>query len=103
MPDPTLQERIVATRMARGYTVDPLRLFMLLGEELGEIARELKRTWTTGEGTLDKARLGDEIADATVLLYALAAHFDVDLEQAIGEKFFRKDEERARKRREKRP
>jgi NTP pyrophosphatase (non-canonical NTP hydrolase) len=39
----------------------------------------------------DRRRLGDEIADVFVLLAAIAEKFDIDIEQAVAEKFFQKD------------
>jgi len=51
-----------------------------LYEELGEVARELLRQVGYKEGS---ARLTDELADAGLLLYKLAEHLGVDLEEAM--------------------
>lgn len=90
-----LQARVVQQRLQRGFTTDPARIFMLLGEEIGEIAGELKRIWSPNYDPFDRDDLQDEIADAMVLLMALADQFDIDVEEAIGQKFFEKDGERA--------
>jgi NTP pyrophosphatase (non-canonical NTP hydrolase) len=41
-----LQNLVGRIRQERGFTMDPLRIFTLLNEEIGEVARELKRTWS---------------------------------------------------------
>lgn len=89
-----LQRRIVRMREDRGFTTEPLRVFTLLTEEIGEIARELKRTWSENYPEFDKRDLADEISDCIVLLLALAHCFEIDAAQAIEEKFFGKDERR---------
>ena len=38
-----LVSQIVAKRAERGFVTDPLKLHVLLAEEVGEIAAELKR------------------------------------------------------------
>ena len=64
---------------------------LMLTEEVGEIASELKPLWSNNYGDFDPARLQDEIADAFVLLSALATRFDIDIETAVTKKFFQKD------------
>jgi len=78
-----LQARIVQKRKQRGFTDDPVRIFTLLSEEIGEIAGELKRTWSPNYPPFSRSDLQDEISDALVLLIALADHFDIDVEEAI--------------------
>ncbi len=89
-----LQTRISQIRSNRGFVTDPLKIHLLLTEELGEIARELKRLWSTNYEGLSRDRLGDEIADMFALLSALATEFDIDLETAVISKFFGKDSSR---------
>lgn len=89
-----LQQEIQATRRQRGFTTDPTRLLTLIVEELGEVARELKRTWSPNYEALDPQRLGTEIADTFVLLCALASEYEIDLEIQVRSKFFRTDAER---------
>ncbi len=88
------QRRIPAERAARGFTTDPVRILTLLVEEVGEIAGELKKTWSANYPDLDVDALADEIADALVLLSALASVFDVDLDAAVTRKFFAADSQR---------
>lgn len=55
------------------------------------MASEIKKLWSDNYGEFDRDRLRDEIADVFVLLAAIAEKFDVDIEQAVAEKFFQKD------------
>lgn len=89
-----LQELISATRAERGFTTDPVRLLCLLTEEVGEIAGELKKTWSPNYPELVPAELADEIADVYVLLNALASSYSIDVEAAVRSKFFDDDSTR---------
>ncbi|PKB83311.1 MAG: hypothetical protein BZY88_02385 [SAR202 cluster bacterium Io17-Chloro-G9] len=89
-----LQKVITRTRAERGFVTDPVKIHVLLSEEIGEIASELKRLWSKNYGDFNPAQLKEEIADAFVLLTALAAQFDIDIEEAVVEKFFQKDSAR---------
>ena len=86
-----LQKAISRTRADRGFVTDPVKLHVLLSEEIGEIASEIKRLWSKNYDDFSRDRLKEEIADVLVLLAALAAEFDIDIEQAVVEKFFQKD------------
>ena len=86
-----LQNLVGKIRQERGFTMDPLRIFVLLNEEVGEVARELKRTWSPNYEAFSKRDLEDEIADVLVCLLALANQFGIDLEQALMEKLLHKD------------
>jgi len=86
-----LQPRVVQMRDDRGFTTEPLRVFTLLTEEIGEIAGQLKRTWSENYAEFDKRDLADEISDCIVLLLALAHCFEIDAAQTIEEKFFDRD------------
>lgn len=90
----TLQESIVNTRKERGFVTDPLKLQILLTEEVGEISAELKRLWSNNYDDFSKERVANEIADTFVLLSALASEFDIDLETAVEQKFFKADSNR---------
>ena len=57
-----LQKAISATRAKRGFWTDPLKIHLMLTEEVGEIATELKPLWSDNYGDFDPARLQDEIA-----------------------------------------
>ena len=86
-----LQKAISRTRRDRGFVTDPVKIHLLLSEEIGELASEIKKLWSKNYDDFDRDRLGEEIADVLVLLSALATEFDIDMEQAVVEKFFRKD------------
>lgn len=89
-----LQLAVAAQRRECGFTTDPVRILILLVEEVGEIARELKKTWSPNYGDLDVERLGDELTDVFVLLSALASAYEIDLASAVQRKFFEADAER---------
>ncbi len=89
-----LQHLIVETRAGRGFTTDPVRLLCLLTEEVGEVAAEIKRTWSPNYPAPDVEALAAELADSFVVLSALASAFDVDLETAVRSKFFGSDADR---------
>jgi NTP pyrophosphatase (non-canonical NTP hydrolase) len=79
---------------SRGFTTESLRIFMLLNEEIGEVARELKKAWSPNYGAQDQHKLAEELADCLVVLCALASAHEIDLEAAVNAKFFEKDSER---------
>lgn len=89
-----LQKTITRTRAERGFVTDPVKIHVLLSEEIGEIASEIKRLWSKNYGDFNRGQLKEEIADVFVLLAALAAQFDIDIEEAVVEKFFQKDSTR---------
>jgi len=75
--------------------MDPLRIFVLLDEEVGEVARELKRTWSPNYEAFSKQDLEDEIADVLVCLLALANQFEINVESALARKLLDKDSQRS--------
>ena len=91
---PELQQLIEATRAERGFTTDPVRLLCLLVEEVGEVAAEVKKTWSDNYPDIQLEELGDELADVFVLLSALASSFGLDLDASVRSKFFGADSER---------
>ncbi len=91
---PALQARIAATRQQRGFVTAPLKIGLLLMEEVGEIAAELKPLWSVNYDAFAPERLADELADVFVLLSALASAFDIDLQTAVEDKFFTRDARR---------
>lgn len=86
-----IQNLIKEVRKKRGFVTDPLKIQLLLTEEVGEISSELKRLWSKNYDEFSKERLSDEISDVFVLLNALASEFDIDLEEAVRKKFLTKD------------
>lgn len=89
-----LQVSIDSVRTQRGFTNDPVQLLCLLVEEVGEVAAEVKKTWSDNYPDLEVAELRNELADVFVLVSALASSFDVDLTDAVQAKFFGADAER---------
>jgi NTP pyrophosphatase (non-canonical NTP hydrolase) len=89
-----LQKTISRTRAERGFVTDPVKIHVLLSEEIGEIASEIKRLWSKNYDDFNRDRLKEEIADVFVLLAALATQFDIDIEEAVVEKFFQRDSAR---------
>jgi NTP pyrophosphatase (non-canonical NTP hydrolase) len=89
-----LQSLVSKIRRERGFTMDPLKIFILLNEEIGEVAAELKRVWSSNYDAFSKADLEDELADVLVCLLALANQFEVDLEEVLLKKLVDKDSQR---------
>ena len=89
-----LQKRIVETRAERGFVTDPLKIQIMLTEEVGEVSAELKRLWSNNYDSFSEERVANEIADTFVLLSALASEFNIDLESAVEKKFFKSDSTR---------
>lgn len=90
-----LQTMIADVRESRGFTTEPAQVMTLLVEEVGEVARELKKTWSPNYPEMIAGDLANELADVFVLVSALASRFDIDLEQAVRRKFVHADGERA--------
>jgi NTP pyrophosphatase (non-canonical NTP hydrolase) len=89
-----LQDLVAKIRLERGFTMDPVRIFALLTEEVGEVASELKRTWSPNYEAFSKEDLGYELADALTCLLALANQFDIDVESVLMEKLVKRDGQR---------
>ena len=89
-----IQGLVAKIRSERGFTMDPIRIFALLTEEVGEVAGELKRTWSPNYESFSKENLGHELADALVCLLALANQFDIDAESALMQKLVHRDGQR---------
>ncbi len=89
-----IQELINQVRTERGFTMEPHKIFILLNEEIGEIAKELKKNWSRNYESSSKERLEEELADAFVCLCALANQYNIDLETAVKKKFVEADSKR---------
>ena len=87
-----LQAAIVAKRAERGFVTDPIKLCVLLTEEVGELAQLIKRTWSPNYATPANSEFAEECGDVLVILAAIAQAYDIDLEAAVAEKFFDRDE-----------
>lgn len=86
-----LQLLVHQIRQKRGFTMEPLHIFTLLNEEVGEVARELKKTWSKNYNRFCKEKLAEEMADVFVCLMALANQYEIDLDEAVQSKFILKD------------
>ena len=89
-----LQTLVHHVRPQRGFTMEPVRIFALPGEEIGEVAAELKKTWSPNYDAFSRDCTEEELVDAMVCLLALANQFDIDLEEALIGKLVSKDGER---------
>lgn len=70
-------------RAERGFEDRDEMLVILLSEEVGEIARELRKHW---KGLASSRDMGMEIIDALTYVLRLGGCFAVDFEQALTEK-----------------
>ncbi len=87
-PKPTLAEFQAFIRdlvAEKAWTTDPDEIFALFVEEVGEVAKELRRSWTRGRPAVAEAA-GEELADTFMYLLDLANAFGVDLEASVRRK-----------------
>ena len=89
-----IQAAIVAKRAERGFVTDPVKLCVLLLEELGELAALEKRAWSPNYPSPDGKAFAAECCDVFVTLAALAHEHGVDLEGPRADKIFGDDEMR---------
>ena len=99
---PGLQKYVARMVAYRGFNEDLHKEFILLSEEIGELAKEIRRIWEQ-EGKLvrdkvDKERaaiealgsrkkhVGHELADCMLYLLSISNMLCVDIESAIIEK-----------------
>lgn len=75
---PALQDYVRRIVAERGFTRDPNEIFILLVEEVGELAKEFKHREYYPE-RFDARNLGHEIADILLYLMDAANAFDLDL------------------------
>ncbi len=66
------------------WTKDPNEVFIRFAEEVGELAKEMRKKWKLGPAASETA--AGELADVFMYLCDLANHFGVDLEQAVRDK-----------------
>ena len=78
-----LVTHVEAKRQERRFEDTPESLMILLTEEVGEIATELRRRWKRKH---DPLRAAHELIDALTYLFRLAFVFEIDLENALVEK-----------------
>jgi len=72
-----------AKRRERAFADSAETLLILLCEEVGEIAHEVRKHW---KGQAEAGRIGREMLDALHYLFRLAHVFEVELERAVTDK-----------------
>ena len=82
---PELQMFIAALVERKGWSKDPNEIFVLLTEEVGEVAKEIRRTWKKGADEVRPA-LAAELADVLFYVADLANIHGIDLAQAVRDK-----------------
>ena len=80
-----LQTFIAALVARRGWTTDANEIFTLFTEEVGEVAKEIRRTWKDGVDP-HRAALGAELADVLFYVADLANVHGIDLAAAVADK-----------------
>ncbi len=79
----TLQKRVGELRKKRGFTQDPERVLILLMEEIGEVAQQMKRAWSPNYEGLSEEAIGEELADVLFVLLGLCDLLGIDLADAL--------------------
>lgn len=82
---PELQSFIATLIKEKGWSTDPNEIFVLLTEEVGEVAKEVRRTWKKGVADVRPA-LAAELADVLFYVADLANVHGIDLAQAVRDK-----------------
>jgi NTP pyrophosphatase (non-canonical NTP hydrolase) len=82
----SLQKKVADLRTARGFTQDPERVLLLLVEEVGEVAQQLKRTWSPNYDSYTNEAIAEELADVQFVLLGLAELLGVDLGASMKKK-----------------
>ena len=75
-----LQRHLETKRRERRFTDTPEMLVILLAEEIGEIAKEIRKSW---KSVSDPMRLAHEVIDAFTYILRIANWFGVKIESAI--------------------
>ncbi|NKB65822.1 MAG: hypothetical protein GKR89_02060 [Candidatus Latescibacteria bacterium] len=81
-----LQDYVVQMKLERGFrTDDTIYECFLLGEELGELFKAVRKAEGSGRIANDSTagEVGEELADCLIYLCSIANQMDVDLEQAF--------------------
>ncbi|MCF7799202.1 hypothetical protein K9M74_04845 [Candidatus Woesearchaeota archaeon] len=79
LPMDEAQEKVKTFVNNQNWQTESSEIFNHLVEEIGEVARELR--------TSNKENLSSELADTLFLLFKLANHEEINLEDAFIEKF----------------
>jgi len=81
-----LQKKIGELRKKRGFTQDPERALILLVEEVGEVAQQLKRSWSPNYDTFSNNAIAEELADVLFVLLGLSDLLNIDLAEGLKKK-----------------
>lgn len=79
---PELQSFIAAFVAEKGWTADRDQIYIRMTEEVGEVGKEVRRSWKKGNEAVSQD-IGAEMADVAMNLLDLANAYGVDLESAI--------------------
>jgi len=82
----SLQKKIAELRKKRGFTQDPERALILLVEEVGEVAQQMKRLWSPNYDIYTKDKLAEELADVQFVLLGLSELLGIKLADALDKK-----------------
>lgn len=83
MPLNELQTQVRNFDLRFGWTQDtPTETALHMGEELGEIIREILKLKGYKAGGGDRQALSDEVCDLIYLSLKLASHYNIDLDEA---------------------
>ena len=82
----SLQKKISELRKKRGFTQDPERALILLVEEVGEVAQQLKRSWSPNYDTFSNNAIAEELADVFFVLLGLSDLLKIDIAEALKKK-----------------
>ena len=82
----SLQNKVAELRKKRGFTQDPERALILLVEEVGEIAQQLKRSWSPNYDSFSNSAIAEELADVLFVLLGLSDLLKVDIANALKKK-----------------
>lgn len=84
-----IQKYITKMMQANDFNNTPLELFCYLAEEVGEVAKEIRKTQSNMEMDLEKeyeSCLKHEIADVFIYLLAICNSYNIDLLKAFKDK-----------------
>ncbi len=81
-----LQKKVAELRKKRGFTQDPERALILLVEEVGEVAQQLKRLWSPNYDTFSNNAIAEELADVLFVLLGLSDLLKIDIAEALKKK-----------------
>lgn len=82
---PEVQAFVAALVEEKGWSKDRNEMFVLLTEEVGELAKEVRKAWKHGDDAT-RASAAAEMADVFLYLADLANSFGIDLETAVRDK-----------------